>query len=149
MPGGRPTTYKPEYCDKVDDYLAQEKDEHINYVTLAGPKTTGYQARTKVHLPTYEGFSIFIDVPMRTIFEWRDVHPEFLQSLDKILKEQKKRLIDSGLSGDYNPTIAKLILSANHDMREKADVTTDGKPLPTPILGGITKDAVPEDNGAQ
>lgn len=134
---GRPTTYKAAYCASVDRYLEQSADEHIDYVTLDGKAAIGYQARVRVHLPTIEGFAIFLDVPVRTIYEWRDRNPEFSQSLSKIVAEQKKRLIDSGLSGDYNPTIAKLILSANHDMREKADLTSDGKALPTPILANV------------
>ena len=53
----------------------------------------------------------------------------------KIKQEQKERLADNGLAGKYNPTIAKLILSANHDMREKVDtdVTSKGDKI-IPIL---------------
>ena len=135
---GRPTEYRDEYNAKVDEYLAQSADENINYVTLDGKAATGYQARVKVHLPTIEGFAAFIGVPRRTVFDWRDRHEEFSHSLEKILIEQQQRLINSGLSGDYNPTIAKLILSANHGMREKADITTDGNALPSPIYGGLS-----------
>jgi hypothetical protein len=142
MAGGRPTTYKPEYCACVDHYLAQQKDEHINYVTLDGKAATGYQARVKVHLPTIEGFALFLNVAVSTLYEWRGEHKQFSEALGRIVAEQKKRLIDSGLSGDYNSTIAKLILSANHDMREKADVTSDGKAIPTPILANV-----PSNNG--
>ena len=42
-------------------------------------------------------------------------------------------LISGGLNGDYNPNIAKLMLSSNHGMSDRGVVTTedeDGKILP-------------------
>lgn len=138
---GRPTTYSKEYIAKVDEYLAARQDETYQVVAYEGERSTGFTQKVRVKLPTYEGFAQFINVPIRTMYEWRDAHPEFSQSLGKILIEQKRRLIDSGLSGDYNPTIAKLILSANHDMRDKADLTSDGKALPAPIYGGLSAEA--------
>ncbi len=69
---------------------------------------------------------------------------EILLSSEKISKETLKtvigneglpphqicqRLIDMGLSGVYNSTIAKLILSSNHGMRERLDKTSDDKPI--------------------
>ena len=129
MPAGRPTTYKKKYCKKVDDYIKRNQDEWRD--TNTGEK------KLIVNLPTTTGFSLFVNIPQRTLYEWRDKHPEFSQSLEKIVKEQKKRLIDMGLSGDYNSTIAKLILSSNHGMREKTDtdLTTQGEKI-IPIYGG-------------
>ena len=120
--GGRPTEYKEEYIDAVDEYLSICKDEE---------KDNG---KLKVSLPTIEGFAMFIDVSKRILYNWEQLHPQFLHALDKIRTEQQKRLLDKGLSGDYNSTIAKLILSSNHGMREKSDITTNDKDLPTPIM---------------
>lgn len=126
--GGRPTAYKEEYNQKVDEYLAEQQDY--------------YDDETKTHkvkLPTVEGFSTFINTSRSNIFKWAKEHEQFSDSLDKIVKAQHQRLIDNGLAGTYNSTIAKLVLSANHGMREKADVTTDGKEMPTPILHGVLR----------
>ena len=103
---GRPTNYDPDFCNKVDEYLELCKDSKS-------------ELGIKVQLPTFEGFMQFIDVPSRTFYDWKSQHEDFSQSLDKILFEQKQRLLNMGLSGDYNSTIAKLILSANHNMKEK------------------------------
>ncbi len=135
---GRPTRYLPKYIDEVDKYLETCVDEDIDYHKTIGEKTDSYEKRMKVNLPTMEGFARFINVPRRTVYEWRDKHDEFSHSLGKILDEQQKRLLNSGLSGDYNPTIAKLILSSNHGMSDRADITSGGeKILPQPILGGL------------
>lgn len=131
---GRPGEYKPEYCLMVSKYLEKCQDEEREIVKQRGTTKTGEYEMTDhkltVKLPTVEDFGLFIGVPKRTIYEWRDKFPEFLHSLDLIVGEQQKRLINKGLSGDYNPTIAKLILSANHGMREKSDITTDDEKLP-------------------
>lgn len=111
-PGGRPTKYSEEFIGKADAYLKLEQDK-----------------KKSVRLPTIEGFAGFIGVNKTTLYEWAKDHVEFSNALTKILTEQQKRLVNKGLSGDYNSTIAKLVLSANHGMREKSDLTTDGKEI--------------------
>jgi hypothetical protein len=59
--------------------------------------------------------------------------------LKKIKDIQRERLLYNGLSGDYNSTIAKLVLSANHGMSEKSEVdhTSKGESLrPQIVING-------------
>lgn len=128
MPGGRPTEYKEEYVNKVDEYLESNQDIDTIEFEVDG-EAVSKPIKLKVKLPTVEGFALFIDVSKRVLYDWEKEYPEFLHALDKIRTEQQQRLLDKGLSGDYNPTIAKLILSSNHGMREKSDVTSDDKPI--------------------
>lgn len=123
---GRPSDYREDYIEVVDMYLEDRKDYYDTETK-----------KFKVRIPTIEGFAQFIGVNKTTLYEWEKKHPEFSNALDKIRTEQQQRLIDNGLSGDYNPTIAKLVLSANHGMREKSDVTTNDKELPTPLLNAL------------
>lgn len=119
---GRPSKYDPKYIESVLTYLA----EHVD--------TKDEKGHT-VKLPTVEGFARYIGVNKTTLYEWEQAHKEFSNSLDHIRTEQQERLLNKGLSGDYNPTIAKLILSSNHGMREKSDtdITTGGKAI-QPVL---------------
>lgn len=124
MPGGRPTKYDPKFIDSVDEYLATRQDEEYQLVKSQGSSSTSFENKIRVRLPTLEGFAQFIGVNNSTIYEWEKHHGEFSNALYKIREEQRKRLLDKGLSGDYNPVIAKLVLSANHGMAEKQEVKT-------------------------
>lgn len=75
----------------------------------------------KVNIPTIEGFSKYINVSRRTLFGWQSEYDVILHSLELINREQKHRLIIGGLSGHYNSTIAKLVLSSNHDMFDRKE----------------------------
>jgi transposase-like protein len=119
---GRPTKYSAEMDKKVLEYLDSCTDTFDE-----GTK------RVKVNIPTMEGVALHLDINRDTLFAWRQEHPSFSDSLDKVIGEQKKRLLNKGLSGDYNSTIAKLILSSNHGMREGTDITSDSKPI-SPLL---------------
>jgi hypothetical protein len=117
----RPTDYKEEYIKAADEYLSSQQDYFDEDLK-----------KIQVQLPTIEGFAGYLDVNKTTLYEWEKIHPEFSNALTKIRVEQQKRLLNKGLSGDYNSTIAKLILSSNHGMAERtqADITTGGEPLP-------------------
>ena len=118
-PGGRPSEYDPSFVKKVDEYLANAVDKVI---AIPG---TGF--RTEVQLPKREGFAKYLGVTRQTLDNWSKEYPEFFDALERIDAEQKDRVINKGLSGDYNPTIAKLILSANHGMAEKSSQEISGK----------------------
>lgn len=95
----RHSEYTPEVIDKAQAYLLDCKD--------------GYDLTTKslrVNLPSIAGLAIFLSVARKTIYNWAESNPDFLHILELILAEQEKRLIDNGLAGTYNATIAKLAL---------------------------------------
>lgn len=123
---GRPPEYKPEYVGAVDVYLKDHQD------TPRGDS----EDKLNVKLPTLEGFASFIGVVKPTILDWEKIYPEFSYALDQIRREQQERLLNKGLSGQYNPVIAKLILSSNHGMRERvdSDLTTKGEQIKVSAL---------------
>lgn len=116
----------PEYTTdedmiaKVDEYL----DSCLDMYDLESKQR-------KVKLPKLESFSLMLGINGDTLVEWRKQHPEFSAACTKIEQKQKESLIDQGLAGNYNPVIAKLILSANHGMAEKTqtDVTSKGEQI--------------------
>ena len=136
--GGRPTDYHgEETIAKVRDYIASCIDEEREIMN-ADKLTT----RLKVKLPSIEGLAVYLDVTRETIYEWRKVHPEFSYIIGRLLATQAERLLSNGLSGDYNSTITKLILTKHqyHD-RVDTDITSGGDPIvPIIVERGTDKD---------
>lgn len=115
-PGGRPTDYEPRFCKMVDEYIKSCTDKITNNSRI-------------VNLPKREGFAKLLGFPRQTLDNWANEHKEFFDALARIDEEQKIKLLDQGLAGNYNPTIAKLVLSSNHGMKEKSesDITSAGE----------------------
>lgn len=124
---GRPTKYDPSFIEKAKEYLSLNEDSTI-------------KGKLKVKLPTHEGFAVFLGVNVDSLYEWAKLYPKFSEALRLIKTEQQQRLINKGLSNEYNSTIAKLILSANHGMRERQDVTSNDKDVVQPLLVKIIGD---------
>lgn len=131
---GRPTKYTDDMPNKADEYLAQSNDEWTEFHKTRGERSDSYERIVKVKLPSHERFAEFIGVNTTTLYEWEKEYPEFSKALVKILQEQKNRLVEEGLANNYNPTIAKLVLSSNHGMREGTDLTSGGKKIEGTIV---------------
>jgi len=126
-PGGRPTKYSAKILQQVDEYLA-----------LTGK----HQGK----LPTIFGLAVYVGVDSDTLLNWSKatdqngdlLYPEFFGSFKKLKDIQGQQLVDDGIYGgkEVNPTIVKLLLQNNHGMKERQDITTNDKDLPTPIYNG-------------
>lgn len=131
--GGRPPKYNPkystqEYVNGFISYCRVNSEPEVIMPDLPDEETKGMIVKPivkkRLMLPTIERFAKYIGVHFDTLYDWAKVHPKFSESLSKIKEEQKEWLFDNGLLGEYNPVIAKLILSSNHGMSDKVDNKT-------------------------
>ena len=136
--GGRPPTYDQELVEKARVYLAQCIDESFD---RGGERP---QHALKVKIPTKGGLAVYLGVARETLFDWAKKYQEFSNIMEQMGAVQEERLINNGLSGDYNPTIAKVLLT-KHGYREGIDQTTNDKDIPTPILNVQRDNSVSED----
>jgi hypothetical protein len=130
---GRPTEYSPKLLAKANEYLDLCKDEEIQTVRLVNEEKgyTSYENKLKVKLPSIEGLARYLGVARSTVYEWEKIHSEFSDILEQVKQEQAERLINNGLSGDYNSTISKLILTKHgYSDKSETDITTKGEQLP-------------------
>lgn len=86
MERGRPSEYRPEYINAVDEYLNECRDTTEVY----GEEKP--IVKVKVKLPTVEGFARKLGVNKTSLYEWEKKHPDFSNALDKIRIEQYELL---------------------------------------------------------
>jgi hypothetical protein len=91
----RPSKYTPQILEKAKAYV-----------------DGGYLACGDV-IPQMAGLSIELDIHRDTIYDWcNDPDKQaFSDIVAKCLRAQERKLLNGSLTGDLNPTIAKLILT--------------------------------------
>jgi hypothetical protein len=132
---GRPTKYDDSMPAKVYAYIAKCKANPM------GETREGLEIPT---LPVLAELSSILKVNKDTIVEWRKRYDLFSDACSELVAMQETILVQSGLAGSFNSTIAARLLGANHGMADKKDVTTNGKDLPA---FSITLSETVEDDG--
>lgn len=102
-PAHRPSLYKPEYCQMVQDFMSQ--------------------GRAAVQ------FAAQIDVDKDTLYEWAKVHPEFSAAFKKARDKCESWWADlarkNAETGEGNAAGIKFNMSARFGWSEKTEVKTD------------------------
>ncbi len=128
---GRPLKISRALLKKAEDYLESCKD----ILT---------KKQKRVSLPKVESLCIVIGISRDTAYEWAKIgkhgfskskievdpkilplYQQFSDILDRLNLIQVQRLIDNGLSGNYNATIVKLVL-AKHGYKDESNTHHSG-----------------------
>ena len=102
----RPTKYTPKIIKEARDYIENYADAgHI--------------------IPSVVGMASELKVSKSTLYDWASQKDnEFSDILDECMDSQEIKLMNGGLSGDFNASIAKLALG-KHGYSDKTE--TDNK----------------------
>jgi hypothetical protein len=126
--GGRPTKYRKEFVQRLDQYISLDFQNTIDIETTdSNGNTKQYQKITPpAYCPTREGFAIEIGVDTDTLINWGNEHKEFFGALTRLDHVQKQFLLQNGLTNTYNDKIAQFLLINNHGMKSaRTDNTHD------------------------
>lgn len=118
---GRPTEYNESILKMATEYIDSCEDELIDRISGQSDSFTKYEQKLKVKIPTIEGLARYLKIHRDTVYEWEKEHPEFSDILEDLRAKQADRLLNNGLSGDYNPTIAKVLLT-KHGYTDKQEI---------------------------
>jgi len=109
----------------TDDLIAKAKEY------LFG----GYESLGDV-VPSVAGLACYLEISRKSAYNYSEQSEEFLHIVEGILSLQENKLINGGLKGDFNASIAKLML-AKHGYSEKQEVdhkSSDSSMSPTKIV---------------
>lgn len=126
MSAGRPTEFNPAILESSKVYLTLCNDEMEQLVSGESEKFTKYENRLKVKLPSIEGLALYLGIHRDTVYAWEREHPAFSDIIGDLRAKQAESLINNGLSGAYNPTIAKVLL-AKHGYKDAQDIDQNTK----------------------
>jgi hypothetical protein len=110
MSGGRPSKYNSE--EHGGDTVARVKE---------------YMADCPDVLPSIAGLACYLKISRETIHQWKkdEEKPAFSDILGTLLAEQERQCVNGALGGDYNATIAKLLLG-KHGYSDKSEQEVSG-----------------------
>ena len=112
---GRPTTFRPEYCQSIIDFFTRDSWELV-YDAKGTAKVI-----PKDNIPTLIRWCTSLGIHRRTVYDWIKTIPEFADAHDTAMELQKAFLMESGIvhgSGGF----ASFMLKCVHGMQEpKAD----------------------------
>lgn len=140
-PGGRPPEYGPHITKKAREYLKECEDEEYEFHKTRGLRSDSFDERLRVKLPTIEGLAVYLKVSRDTLYTWEKEpdKQEFSDILAELRAVQADRLIRNGLSGHYNPVIAKVLLT-KHGYREGIEQSGEGGgPMKVDITDQLNK----------
>lgn len=103
------------------DYLESCNDGMVSVQT-----TRGTTQKLVVKIPTIEGLATALNIGLTTVYKWEKLYPAFAVMLKRLRQIQADRLIQEGLSGRYNPLVAKIMLS-KHGYRDGSDIDMTSK----------------------
>lgn len=99
---GRPTDYRPEYCQQIIEYFSVEPYREVEVLkhTNNGPyTTTEFRAND---FPSFAGFCSKIGTSRVTMLEWCKKHPDFLNAYRQCKELQEHFMLINGLKGTVN-----------------------------------------------
>jgi hypothetical protein len=121
MPAGRPTSFRPEYCDRVIE-LGREGKSHAQIAAS-------------------------LDVARQTLHNWASAHPEFLDAITHARDLSQAWWEDAGQSGLTTPGFNASLWAKSVSARFPADYTERSKqehsgPNGTPLFSRVEVVAV-------
>jgi transposase-like protein len=114
MSAGRPTLYNEDIIRQTKDYLRNRRDDI--YLPADGKPQV-----ISANIPTIEELAYELDISRSTLYLWIKEHPAFSDIIEKLQQKQASMLIKAGLAGQYNSTIAKVLLT-KHGYTDRQEV---------------------------
>ena len=132
MPAGRPTSYNPEYADKLEAYFNIDSGYDTEFERKDGSVVSVRHAN---NLPTLAGFARELGIHRQRLHDWSTqtdengnlLHPELADALKRAKDHQERILIENGLKGGYQQAFAIFTAKNVLNWRDQQNIEHTGK----------------------
>jgi hypothetical protein len=127
MAAGRPTKYKPEYCEQVIEFFSVPHTVVVvDKVIQKNGSVIDCPRIVPNDLPTFQRFAHSIGVCKDTIYEWAKVHSDFSDSLKRAKELQEDMWLSNSLKGYYPNTFTIFAGKNMFGWRDKKETEFSG-----------------------
>ena len=134
---GRPTKYKPEYCDEIIAFFDVPVTEEVT-VTITKKTGESYQ-KTETRgkpLKFLTAFARHIGVTRSTLHKWTTEHPDFSDAYACVKGMQLEHLATCALMGLFNPGFAQFTAKNISTWTDKVETKHSGDVrIGPPVIG--------------
>jgi hypothetical protein len=120
---GRPTSYKPEYVQMLQEFFNVEAGIDVEVENSKGQMQS---VRHAVDFPTLAGFACKIGVHRETLWGWSKEFPDFANAYKQAKEHQERILVQNGLKGGYQANFAIFTAKNVLDWRDKTETDLRG-----------------------
>ncbi len=107
MSAGRPTKYKPEYCQQIVDFFDVEPFEiEETTTTLPNGSQVTHKKKVAIEYPMLIDFVMKIGVSYDAIQDWNKKYPDFNRALKSAKKFQEKIIVQNAFKNRYDKTFS-------------------------------------------
>ena len=133
---GRPSDYRPEYCQSIVEFMSIETHEVYVDTTYYKPSSGDdpkWPLKSETNkmianrFPTFQRRCHNIWVTMETMKGRTLEYPEFLSAYTKAKAIQESILVENGIQWAYNPWFAMFIAKNNFGYVDKVSTEVTGK----------------------
>lgn len=121
---GRPTKYKPEYCEELIEYFNKEpyRERKVTHKNKKGDEWITYEDVAN-DLPFLSQFAHSIGVTTSSLERWRKEYPEFSEAYKKAKEMQHNMLATNALRGLYQVAFSIFTAKNITSWRDKQEVS--------------------------
>lgn len=123
------SAYRPEYCQKIIDFFAEQCREPFRTVRKPLPRGKWKEVTLPNHPPFLVDFAQSIGVLISTLQQWQDSQPAFARAMEHARELRAKMLVANGLAGVYNPHSWIFAAKNLAGMTDRTDVTSKDQPM--------------------
>lgn len=124
---GRPSGYKPEYCESVLEYFTRERAPRRIEVTSEESDKDGKKTVYRnlcAELPDMTGFCIEVGIGRETLYRWQREHAEFRDACNTARMIGESIAVDRGNNGLYPTAAYQFYMKNVYGWKDKTEIET-------------------------